>query len=295
MRTKLFGVVILLAGFMYGCSELVNNDDFETNQTGSVIISLTDAPFPSDLVEEANVFIDWIKLKKAEADSTGSDSDSLFIKIEVKDTFNLLELSNGISTVLGELDSVPVGRYNEIRMHVVDANIKLKNGSEFDLKIPSGNSSGLKIKIEPALIVEGGSAPLEVMLDFDASRSFIVKGNSNGKGNDKEIKGFMFKPVIRASNMSFTGNIYGVVSDNITDEKIKNAHLYLISGTEPDLDTIASAKTTEEGYYKIIGVPANTYVLSCEKDGYDSAQTEIFVAIREELNQDFSITKSTDE
>ena len=42
MKAKLFCMLSLLLGLMYGCSELFNDDDFENNQTGSVIISLTD-------------------------------------------------------------------------------------------------------------------------------------------------------------------------------------------------------------------------------------------------------------
>ena len=264
MKTKLFFMLSLLLGLMYGCSELFNSDDEGNNQKGTVIISLTDAPFPSDSVAEANVTIDWIKLKKVEDE----DSDSPFIMMEMEEdtTINLLDLSNGVTAVLGKLE-VPAGEYNEIRMHVVDANVMMNDSTIYDMKIPSGNSSGLKIKIKPALIVEEG-VESEILLDFDASRSFKVKGNI------KNIKGFMFKPVIRAVNLSQTGEISGTVTEG-EGAGIKNAHLYLTI----DIDTIASAKTSKDGFYKIIGIPEGDYVLSCVKEEYESDPTSVEVNI----------------
>ena len=44
---------------------------------------------------------------------------------------------NGEKTILGVLDSIPVGEYSEIRMHVVEANIMLNDSSVYDMKIPS--------------------------------------------------------------------------------------------------------------------------------------------------------------
>ncbi|MEN8117475.1 MAG: DUF4382 domain-containing protein [Bacteroidota bacterium] len=294
MRTKLISVIFLLLGVMYGCSELFNGDEFDNlnKEKSTVIIKLTDAPFPSDLVAEANVAIDWIKLKRVVVDSTEQDSVSPFLMLEVKDTFNLLDLSNGVTEVLGQLDSVPAGEYSEIRMHVVDASVVLNDGQVFDLKIPSGSSSGLKIKLKPALVVEGGE--YEILLDFDVSRSFKVLGNinNNGKGKDKGIKGFMFKPVIRAVSLtsetgqSTTGEVFGTVVDT-SDVKIENANLYLTSGQ----DTIATAKTSEEGLYRIIGVPGGDYSLSCEKEGYESGQADVTVTVGDETEQNFTLTK----
>ncbi|NQU55084.1 MAG: DUF4382 domain-containing protein [Bacteroidetes bacterium] len=297
MKTKLISVLILLLGFMYGCSELFDDNEVGNNQEGgSVRISLTDAPFPFEEVAEANVVIDWIKLKKIGDETGDEDGDSLFITLLVEDTFNLLDLSNGVKTILGELDSVPAGEYDQIRMHVVEASIKLNDDSntEYNLKIPSGGSSGLKIMIKPALIVEEGEES-EILLDFDASRSFKMKGNmngnngnsnGNGNGNSKGITGFMFKPVIRAVNLALTTEIYGVVKDTFGVE-IDKARLFLTVGA----DTIASAKTSEDGYYKIMGVAEGNYDLICGKQGYVSDTTEILdVKKGDIIERNFALT-----
>jgi hypothetical protein len=142
------------------------------------------------------------------------------------------------------------------------------------------------------LVVNEGE-DYELLLDFDVSRSFLVKGNP--KKND--IKGFMFKPVIRASNMALTGSLSGLVREDADDEfVIKNARIYVIS-TEDITDTIASGKSNKQGLYKIIGLPANSYNVSCEKDGYENtAGTEsVEILVGEELVKDFILQKADEE
>lgn len=288
-------MVILLLGFLYGCSELFKNDESK-NQMGSVTISLTDAPFPHDLVEEVNVTIDKISFKISDDENTDevteeTENESEFIVLTVDKKFNLLELGNGESEILGDLD-IPAGEYSEIRMHVTEAKIKLtEGGEEFDIKIPSGSSSGLKIKIKPSLVVTEGEE-YQILLDFDVSRSFIATGNN---GNKKKITGFMFKPVIRAVNVALTGGLSGIVEeddDNETVDLIKNAHIYILS-PEDETDTIATGKTNKEGFYKIIGVPGGTYNVSCEKEGYESVEpVPIEINEGETATQDFRLKKA---
>ena len=297
MKKKLFGLLILLIGLMCGCNESINGDGPET-KSGKVTLSITDAPFPSDKVELVNVAIDMVRLKIAENEEVadegeeGSDDGSGFITLEVDKTFNLLELGNGESEILGELE-IPAGEYKEIRLHVVDAKIKLVDiVEEMDIKIPGGSSSGLKIKIKPSLIINEGEE-YDVLLDFDVSRSFLVKGNPK-KG---EIKGFMFKPIIRATNMALAGSLLGTVTEDAEEEVlIKNARVYVVS-PEDVTDTIATGKTNRNGMYKIIGLPGGTYNVSCEKDGYENETGEeaIEIVVGEEVTKDFVLKKSEKE
>lgn len=297
MKTKLFVMVILLLGFTYGCSELFKNDDTSKNQMGSVTISLTDAPFPYDLVEAVNITIDKISFKILDEENTDesaeeTENESDFIVLVVDEKFNLLELGNGESEILGALD-IPAGEYSEIRMHVTDAKIKLKDVvEEMDIKIPSAGSSGLKIKIKPALVVTEGEE-YQLLLDFDVSRSFIAKGN-NDKGKEKEITGFIFKPVIRAVNIALAGELSGIVEeddDNETIDFIKNAHIYIVSPDDAT-DTIATGKTDKEGFYKIIGIPGGAYNVSCEKEGYEITEPVPIEVIEGEITtQDFRLKK----
>jgi len=286
MKLKFFGIILALALLgIYSCEKVVTDLPNENSKSGTVIVSITDAPFPYDMVEEANITIDWIKLHKIDSVLVDGeiDSDSDFVMLEKDTTLNLIELSNGITAVMSELE-VPAGTYNEIRFHITEASVKiLDDTTTYRLKIPGGGASGLKVKIKPWLEVEEGVIS-EVLLDIDVNRSYKIIGNAKGK---KGIKGFMFKPVVRAVNLSSAGKVEGMVT-NEDGDNIKHAMITLLSGT----DTISSTKSTVGGYYAIIGVPDGTYTMECEREGYNTEIAEnVVVEIGSVTQQDFILTK----
>ncbi len=281
---------IVLTGFFMSCNQLSEKElGLESQGMGTVVFKITDAPFPADLVAEANVTIDWIKLLKypaEEPESEGSENDEfILVELDESATFNLLELRNGLTDVMAKMD-VPVGAYSEIRLHIVDAGILLKDGAEFNLKVPGGDASGLKIKLDPALdVVEG--TEVEVLVDFDLSRSFVMQGNP------RNIMGFIFKPVVRAvANVeTSTGEISGVVADEDGNAVI-GASILLYD----DEEMITSAISSEEGFYSIIGIPPGDYTLVLEVDEY-TAEVDIIVeeATTTETNFLIGITPSAQE
>ncbi len=290
MKTRLFALItILSAGLLAGCSDLTDDlgqDKEKGNGTGTVVVKITDAPFPADMVAEANVTIDWIKLLKNDGnEGNGNDSlSSVLIELEDVMTINLLALSNGVTEILSETD-VPAGTYNEIRLHITDAGIMLKDSTIFDLKVPSGDASGLKIKIKPALEI-GEDMTSEVLLDFDVSRSFVLRGNMK-HGYDKVV-GFIFKPVVRAVASAVTAEIYGTVTDT-TDAIIESALLTLLSGT----DTVTTALTDSTGLYRIIGIIPGEYSLTCEKDSFiTQTAASLDVSGGDSIEQNFELVKA---
>jgi hypothetical protein len=295
---KTLGIIsVLLLSFTFGCSLMSDqDDDLAKRGKGLVVFKLTDAPFPADLVAEANITIDWVKLMKVSENDTDVEGegepeenpDVILLELEEPVTFNLLELSNGITTTLGEIEVDP-GVYTQIRMHVIDAGILLKDGSVFDLKIPGGDASGLKIKINPSLVMEEGTLA-EVLLDFDVSRSFVMRGNINHLGKGK-INGFIFKPVIRAVAhvQTESGEINGVVAD-VEENPIENALLSLVQ----EEDTITSARTDEKGFYAMIGILPGEYSLVCKKDAL-KAEVEVTVKKGEVSVENFVLKPEGDE
>ena len=292
MKTQqLFLVTLIISLLVLGC-ERVAVDEENTEKTGKLLVTLTDAPFPSDLVDEVNVTIERVELKLKSDDDyddedekstmSGDEIDSLLVISAESQIFNLLDLSNGIKTLLAEVE-IPSGEYSEIRLIISAANIVLTDGKEFDLEVPSGKSSGIKIKIKPTLVVYSGMEN-EVILDFDVSRSFKVKGNPKNKHG---IKGFMFKPVIRAVNNSLAGKIQGTVK-NIEDELIQDAYITLFNET----DTVTTAISNKDGYYAIIGLPQGNYQINCGHDDYLISETFDVEVIEEEVTQrNFVLTK----
>lgn len=291
---KLMGLILMLS-VVFACESLQDDQDL-LNETGKLVVKITDAPFPADLVAEAKITIDKVELRLKNDDDNDEDDDgdekstvsdsidnnAVLILSEEVQTINLLELMNGVTDVLAEAE-VPSGEYKEIRLHVVKAEIVLNDGTTYDLKIPSGKQSGLKIKIKPTLVVYSGLEN-EVVLDFDVSRSFIVKGNPKTKAG---IKGFIFKPVVRAVNNSVAGTISGMVN-NESGEPIENANVRLFN----DTDTITTAITEDEGYYAIIGLPGGTYKMECEHEDYlKSNLIDVTVIANEETKQNFVLVK----
>jgi hypothetical protein len=282
MKNGLFGLLgILFLGLIIGCNKSSPDGmENELKDSGKVIFRITDAPFPSELVAEANITVDWVNLyakseneEELEDDEENTeDSDIYTIALAEDSTFNLIDLSNGLTAFLGEAE-VPAGEYSEIRMHILDAEIVLLDGAVYDLKVPSGSSSGLKIKINPSLFVEEGEV-LEVLLDFDVSRSFVAKGSYNSKTGKNNIIGFNFKPVIRAVPYINSGQIAGVVADT-SGVVLENALIALIF----ESDTVTTALTTDEGYYAIVGIPEGNYSVNCSIDGFASQLADDVVVV----------------
>jgi hypothetical protein len=272
------------------------NESEEKSGKGTVVLKLTDAPFPVSLVDKTIVNVDKIEIHGTTASSTtesgtvtptseedeNEDASNYIVLSEETQQFDLLKLQNGITTELLKAD-LEVGTYDMIRLHITDAKVILKDGTEFALKIPGGTSSGLKIMLSPKLIVEDGSMS-EIILDFDVSKSFVVQGNPKTPAG---IKGFLFKPVVRGMCENYSGSIAGKVFENETTP-IAGAHVKVIKGTEE----ITSAISATDGTYAIIGLPAGTYSMTCEAEGYISvAANPVIVKAKQKTIQDFKLSK----
>lgn len=262
MKTKLIQLtMILLASVLFGLTACQEESESMEAGKGKLLVKLTDAPFPVDLVDQALVTIDKIEIRPA-ADNLLEDeeteSSSFIVLSEETMQFNLLDLRNGITAEMLAMH-IDTGSYDMIRLHVVESEIILKDGTSFPITVPSGSSSGLKIKITPALSVESDETSV-VLLDFDVSKSFVVQGNVKAHNG---IKGFTFKPVIRAVWQKVSASIEGTVV-NAEGTPLKEAYVQVIKA-----DTVfTSALTNEAGEYAMIGIPAGTYNLVCEKEGF---------------------------
>src|SRR5690606_40644847 len=123
---------------------------------------LTDAPFPHDLVVEANVTIFKIDARniamESDTETEGEMADetgSLFtVLMEQEIEVNLLNLTNGITETLVDTE-VPNGTYDLVRVYVKGINVVLTDGTTYDLKVPSGEQTGIIIFIKPGITVAG--------------------------------------------------------------------------------------------------------------------------------------------
>lgn len=259
---------LMLVLSLVSCNESKNDS---SSGTGTIRILATDAPFGFESVSSAEITINHIQVRQ----SSGN-------KITVSDkemTLDLLQLRNGLVETLADIE-IPGGVYDEILLIVSGAKVTMKDGREFPLKVPSGSSSGLKVFVSPDIMVTTGLSS-DVLLDFDLSRSFVPQGTAS------DIRGFIFKPVIRAVNLSTAGTISGEVT-NVTDESvIPNATVTVSQNGE----VIASALTDDQGYFKILGLPSGAYNVKVEKTGFGSMIIEaVAVSAGNEVTADMILT-----
>ncbi|MGB5819758.1 MAG: DUF4382 domain-containing protein [Saonia sp.] len=288
MKIKIYSFFLLasLATFV-GCSD----GDDTGSDTGKMTIQLTDAPFPHDLVAEANVTIFKIDARNKDLESdnaiegemTKENGSSFVVLMEQEVQVNLLDLTNGVTENLVDTE-IPVGTYDLVRVYVKGINVVLTDGTTYDLKVPSGEQTGIKVFIKPGITVSGGLSA-DLLLDFDVSRSFVAKGDSKDLAG---ITGFNFKPVIKASNMSVAGTLHGEVTT--LEEEMTVA----LEGAQVSIfaaDTLNTTTFTDEtGSYMIMGLLAGSYDVTVDLEGYSSQTVEdIQIIAANKIVQDFEL------
>lgn len=216
---------LLSVAFLGLCISLsaCNKNESSSNMT-KVSVRLTDGPGAYDAVF---LSIKEVRILSSEGEST--------FALDTK-PFNILRFRMGKDTLIASKD-IPSGRLQEVRLILNETgNSVVINGMSYPLTTPSGQSSGVKIKVNETL--ESGVA-YTMLLDFDAAKSIVQTGN--GK--------YILKPVIRAIPNAVSGVITGIISPAASSPKI-----YAITGTDT-LGTVSDAT----GKFWFPGVTAGTY------------------------------------
>jgi hypothetical protein len=183
--------------FVVGCSDsdvTTAGNDSPGDAEGTLRVMLTDAPV--DLLESALVTISRIYLVAADADSGFVE---LLPEGEDPKTYDLLLLQDGIEALLADTP-VPEDSYAQLRLVVDEATVTLADGYEFrdgttsrTLHVPSGQQSGIKIKLAEPIVIEEGVI-LIVVVDFDVNDNFVIQGNPDTPAG---IHGILFTPVLK--------------------------------------------------------------------------------------------------
>ena len=212
-----------LAAIALSFASCSTDNNTTTDGTTPVTIKITDAPGYYD-----KIFLDIDHIEII------TEGGKQVIDVD-HDPFDILSYREGEYLILAEHD-VPSGRLQEVRLVLDDDNTIVVDGVEHDLTTPSGQSSGVKIKVQDDLIP---NIAYTLALDFDAAKSVHTTGS--GK--------YMLKPVIRAIAVAASGALTGMVNP-ITS----NAHVYAIQGTDT-LGTLAGPT----GKFYFPGLPQGTY------------------------------------
>ena len=141
-----------------------DNTDTANNGTTQLKVKMTDAPILADTVN-VDIREVWVNFR--------SDSTQGWLMLNTHaGVYNLLGLQNGVDTLLA-VATVPADTLRQIRFVLGSNNSIVVSGIRYPLTIPSGEESGLKIKVNKKLNVNLDS----LVIDFDAALSIHQTGN----------------------------------------------------------------------------------------------------------------------
>ena len=232
-KFKLIICSLLLVTF-FNC----NNSESSNGSLEQPTISVRLVDEPGDF-EAVNVEVVDVMIKM----DNDSDDDNGWISLEAQnETVNLLDFTGGLSKVLVDKFPIPAGTLTQMRLVLGDGNtIVIKNDANedetFDLKTPSAQQSGLKLKVD-ALIEEGFT--YDFVLDFNVDKSIVFAGNSSN---------IILKPVLRVT---------AEVSSGIIEGSVSPSDVAVLASVDTG-DEVISAETDENGNFALWGVPAGTY------------------------------------
>lgn len=237
-------IPFLFIAFLVSCNDSESNSI--NKETPTISIRLVDGPGDYEAV---NIEIVDVMIKM----DNDNDDDNGWTSLEANnEIINLLDFTGGFSKVLVERFPIPAGTLSQMRLVLGDGNtivIKDENDNDavFDLKTPSAQQSGLKLKVNTE--IEAGFT-YDFVLDFDVDKSIVHAGNS---GN------IILKPVLYVSAEASSGIIEGTILP--LDVPSIASVLVDDNGTvETDDDFVITAFTDViSGEFALWGVPAGTY------------------------------------
>ncbi len=159
--------------------------------------------------------------------------------IAVNAMFDILLFRNGRDTLIASQD-IASGKIQEVRLILANTgNRVVVDGQSHELNTPSGQSSGVKLKVHDELLP---GVAYTLKLDFDVATSIVQTGNGS----------YNLKPVIRAIPIGVSGAIKGEIIPLLAGPKV-----YAISGT----DTVGTI-TDAFGKFYFAGMVAGTYKIA---------------------------------
>lgn len=192
---------ILLAALLSAGTLISSCAEDRDGEYGTLSLNLTDAP--TDAENIAGVYVTFTGV---EYRMEGDDWQS-FEKFSGPQTINLLELTEGKTTLMGDFP-IEAGTYTGLRFKLDAAEnggnasgeatyLEFKDGSREPLFVPGGTKSGYKAIGNFTVPVNGFVA---ITADFDVRKS-VVEAGKKGK--------YLLKPVIRIIANNQAGTING--------------------------------------------------------------------------------------
>jgi hypothetical protein len=172
-------------------------DGGTTSANGTLSLALTDAPL--DTAQAVVVVFTGVELKPA-------NGAAFSVDFATKKSIDLLALQGGKTSSLFDNQSVPAGNYEWMRLKVYtdptanDASYIKVNGAVYNLTIPSGQETGLKL-VRGFTIAQGALS--NFIIDFNLRKSIVAPPGASSN--------YFLKPALRVMDQMQVGTVKGTV------------------------------------------------------------------------------------
>jgi len=216
---------------------------------GTLRVSMTDAPTCG--YDNVYVTVNEVRVHQSADAADDGNSGWVNIRLGLPQRVDLLTLTNGVLFPLGEAP-LDAGKYQQMRLVLApntSANplanaVKPTGGALTPLDTPSGQQSGLKLNMN---VDVPSDQVVDVVLDFDACKSVVKRGNS-GRYNLKPV--ITVVPVVNSGGQRVEGWVDATLAGANTLVSLQLQGVPVKSGV-----------TDAFGRFALFPVPAGTYDL----------------------------------
>lgn len=237
--SRLFPLLLAAPIALASCSK---DNDSSSATSSKLQVRMTDAPG-----DYQQVVLDVRQIEVHLKEDTNPDGWQV-LPFQAQ-TINILEYVNGRSALLVDTDFAP-GDLKEVRLVLgPDSYVIGRDGQRYDLKTPSGQTSGVKLKLDKATLRE--KETFQLLLDFDVAKSIVERGNWK-PGNDKKER-YLLKPVVRVLAQDIRGGLRGTITPAAALPQVLAIRSSI---TVPDTFSTAADAS---GAFQLSSLPSGTY------------------------------------
>lgn len=294
MTTTRFLAVTAAAAMLAACGGGGSGGHGNGTPTGRLKLSVTDAPV--DHAEAVVVQFRAVEFKPMGGDPVRQDLRDAQNNVAPQQ-LNLLPLQGGRAAVLVNDVVLPAGQYEWIRL-IVDNEPNVRDsyimiaGNECELRVPSGDESGLKMNRGFTLPADGS---LALTVDFDLRKSIHAPpGQKSDIPAMPCTQAYLMRPTLRLVQDSEVGAIAGTVGPALLAAPDCARLVYVFSDSanaagstvpddqdsvEPNPVVMAKADALT-GAYRAGFLPAGRYTVAwtCGVDDVDANDALVFSA-----------------
>jgi hypothetical protein len=250
-----------------------------TGGDGKTAVFLTDAPFPFDDIARVDVYVKEIALSET-ADTSEGAPDWVVVGSPDR-AFNLLDLQNGSTALLGEAE-IPPGQYRAARLSFDPARSTMTDADGNVIRTADPGSPGIHWQakgaapqlfalVEEAMAIDENGE--EIVIDFDVGRSFLYDGAG----------AFTFIPFLRAITRAGSGSVRGALKRASDGSAIP--HAVVSVHVAPDSGSVvgpllATARSNDDGGFVASFLRPGRYQLVAEDLLHDVVSAPTVVQVR---------------